>query len=165
MTHQSHEDVHPDAQEEFRLYEALLVSRVIEERMLILLRQNQVSKWFSGIGQEAVSVGAVSALNADDYVLPMHRNLGVFTTRNVDRLRLFRQLLGRQDGFTEGRDRSFHFMDMEHHIVGMISHLGAMLPVACGLALAAQLSESKQVALAFLVMVRVARVTFMRRVI
>ena len=131
------------------LHRALVLPRMIEERMLILLRQGHLSKWFSGIGQEAVSVGVTSALRPDDYILPMHRNLGVFTTRGVDLNRLYRQLLGREGGFTRGRDRSFHFADLDRNIVGMISHLGAMLPVACGLGLAAQLSESKQVALAF----------------
>jgi 2-oxoisovalerate dehydrogenase E1 component len=138
-----------DAQERRALYGSLIMPRVIEERMLILLRQGVLSKWFSGIGQEAVSVGATWALKDDDYILPMHRNLGVFTTRKMDFDRLFLQLLGREGGFTDGRDRSFHFGDLKSHIVGMISHLGAMLPVACGLGLAAQLSGSQQVALAF----------------
>ena len=103
--------------------------------MLNLLRRGQLSKWFSGIGQEAVSVGAVAALRPDDWVLPMHRNLGVFTGRELELPRLLRQVLGRADGYTAGRDRSFHFGAPEHHVVGMISHLGAMLPVADGLAL------------------------------
>ena len=107
--------------------------------MLVLLRQGRLSKWFSGIGQEAIATGVVTALEPDDYVLPMHRNLGVFTGRDLDLPRLFRQLLGREGGFTKGRDRTFHFGTLEKGIVGMISHLGAMLPVACGLALAAQL--------------------------
>lgn len=130
------------------LYRALALPRVIEERMLVLLRQGKLSKWFSGIGQEAVSVGAVSALRGDDWLLPMHRNLGVFTTRGLPLDRLLRQLFGRAGGYTEGRDRSFHFGALEHHLVGMISHLGAMWPVACGLALAEQLAGSDRVALA-----------------
>jgi 2-oxoisovalerate dehydrogenase E1 component len=131
------------------LYGALLLPRVIEEKMLVLLRQGKLSKWFSGIGQEAVAVGLVTALRPDDYILPLHRNLGVFTGRGLDLVRLFRQLLGRDGGFTKGRDRTFHFGALEHHIVGMISHLGAMLPVADGLALAAQLEGTTQVAAAF----------------
>jgi 2-oxoisovalerate dehydrogenase E1 component len=131
------------------LYRQLLLPRVIEEKMLNLLRRGQLSKWFSGIGQEAVSVGAVSALRADDWVLPMHRNLGVFTGRDLDLPRLLRQVLGRADGYTAGRDRSFHFGARDHHVVGMISHLGAMLPVADGLALAAQLRGEDRVALSF----------------
>jgi 2-oxoisovalerate dehydrogenase E1 component len=131
------------------LYRALLRPRVIEERMLLLVRQGKLSKWFSGIGQEAIAVGVASALRPDDWVLPMHRNLGVFTTRGVELLTLFRQLLGRDGGFTKGRDRSFHFGHMERRIVGMISHLGAMLPVADGLALAAQLDGAKRVVAAF----------------
>lgn len=131
------------------LFRALLYPRVIEERMLLLLRQGGLSKWFGGIGQEAVSVGTVWALEERDYVLPMHRNLGVFTTRGVDLDRLYRQLLGRDGGFTQGRDRSFHFGSLADHIVGMISHLGAMLPVACGLALAARLEGDDRVAVAF----------------
>jgi 2-oxoisovalerate dehydrogenase E1 component len=131
------------------LHRALLLPRVVEERMLLLLRQGKLSKWFSGIGQEAVAVGAAWALSADDYILPMHRNLGVFTGRDMPLEKLFRQLLGRDGGLTSGRDRSFHFGDLSHHIVGMISHLGAMLPVACGLGLAAQLDETRQIALAF----------------
>lgn len=137
---------HPDPAELQRL---LLRPRVIEEKMLVLLRQGRLTKWFSGIGQEAVSVGVTSALRDDDWVLPMHRNLGVFTTRGVPPDRLLRQLLGRAGGFTSGRDRSFHFGSKAHHIVGMISHLGAMLPVACGLGLAAQLDGAGRVAVAF----------------
>ncbi len=136
--------------EYIELYKALLLPRVVEERMLILLRQGRLSKWFSGIGQEAVSVGATWALNDDDFILPLHRNLGVFTTRKIDLSRLFKQLLGRQGGFTKGRDRSFHFGYQSRSIIGMISHLGAMCPVACGLGLACQLDESKRVVLVFL---------------
>jgi 2-oxoisovalerate dehydrogenase E1 component len=131
------------------LYRDLLRPRVIEERMLLLVRQGKLSKWFSGIGQEAIAVGVTSALQIDDWVLPMHRNLGVFTTRGVDLLSLFRQLLGREGGFTKGRDRTFHFGYLEKRIVGMISHLGAMLPVADGLALAAQLGGTGRVVAAF----------------
>jgi 2-oxoisovalerate dehydrogenase E1 component len=128
-----------------RLHGALLLPRMIEEKMLILLRQGKLSKWFSGIGQEAIATGVVSALQPGDYVLPMHRNLGVFTGRDLDLPRLFRQLLGKEGGYTKGRDRTFHFGCLEKGIVGMISHLGAMLPVACGLALAAQLKGEKRV--------------------
>jgi 2-oxoisovalerate dehydrogenase E1 component len=128
------------------LYRALLLPRVIEDKMLALLRRGQLSKWFSGIGQEAVSVGLVAALRADDWILPAHRNLGVFTGRGLDLEVLFRQLLGREGPITGGRDRTFHFGDLEHHLVGMISHLGAMLPVATGLALAACLRGEDRVA-------------------
>lgn len=131
------------------LYRALLLPRLVEEKMLKLLRQGRLSKWFSGIGQEAIAVGVVRALRPDDYVLPMHRNLGVFTTRGVDLRTLFRQLLLREGGFTKGRDRTFHFGTLEHRIVGMISHLGAMLPVAAGLALAATLRRESWVVAAF----------------
>ncbi len=131
------------------LYKHLKLPRMIEERMLSLLRQGKLSKWFSGIGQEAISVGTVSALNDDDYLFPMHRNLGVFTTRGVELKQLFRQLMGKDGGFTRGRDRSFHFGIPEHHIIGMISHLGAMLPVANGVGLAHQLKGEKRVAVAF----------------
>jgi 2-oxoisovalerate dehydrogenase E1 component len=123
---------------------------VIEEKMLVLLRQGRLSKWFSGIGQEAIGAGVVHALEPADYVLPMHRNLGVFTGRELELPRLFRQLLGREGGFTRGRDRTFHFGALEAGIVGMISHLGAMLPVACGLALGAQLGGERRVAAAFI---------------
>jgi len=132
------------------MHRTILLPRLIEEKMLILLRQGKLSKWFSGIGQEAIAAGVVSALKRDDYILPMHRNLGVFTGRGVDLLTLFRQLLGRDEGFTRGRDRTFHFGTLEHHIVGMISHLGAMLPVADGLALAAQLKGTTQVVATFI---------------
>ena len=131
------------------LHRALLLPRLIEEKMLLLLRQGKLSKWFSGIGQEAIAVGVTTALENDDWVLPMHRNLGVFTTRGLELGRLFRQLLGKDGGVTKGRDRTFHFGDLEHHIVGMISHLGAMLPVADGLALAAQLRGERRVAVTF----------------
>src|SRR5882762_3679676 len=132
-----------------RLYRALLLPRLIEEKALLLLRQGRLSKWFSGMGQEAIAVGVTFALEADDWILPMHRNLGVFTTRGVDLGRLFRQLFGKDGGFTKGRDRTFHFGLREKRIVGMISHLGAMLPVADGLALAAQLRGEKRVAAVF----------------
>jgi 2-oxoisovalerate dehydrogenase E1 component len=131
------------------LYRALLVPRLVEEKMLRLLRQGRLSKWFSGIGQEAIAVGVVAALEERDVVLPLHRNLGVFTTRGVDLDRLLRQLLGREGGFTAGRDRSFHFGTLEHGIVGMISHLGAMLPVADGLALAGRLRDTDRVVAVF----------------
>ncbi len=132
-----------------QLHRSILLPRMIEEKMLVLLRQGKLSKWFSGIGQEAIATGVVSALEPDDYILPMHRNLGVFTGRDLDLPRLLRQLLGKEGGFTKGRDRTFHFGHLEKGIVGMISHLGAMLPVACGLALAAQLKGEKRVAAAF----------------
>jgi len=131
------------------LYTALLKPRLIEEKMLILLRQGKISKWFSGIGQEAISVGATEALESDEYILTMHRNLGVFTSRNVPLYRLFSQWQGKTAGYTQGRDRSFHFGTNEHHIVGMISHLGAQLAVGNGIALANKLKKSKKVALAF----------------
>jgi 2-oxoisovalerate dehydrogenase E1 component len=128
------------------LYRALLLPRAIEDKMLALLRRGQLSKWFSGIGQEAVSVGLVAALREDDWILPAHRNLGVFTGRGFDLDVLFRQLLGREGPLTGGRDRTFHFGQLDHHIVGMISHLGAMAPVATGLALAARLRGEDRVA-------------------
>lgn len=130
-------------------YRKLLMPRLIEERMLKLLRQNKISKWFSGIGQEAIAVGSVLATHPGDYFLPMHRNLGVFTTRNVPLYPLFCQLLGRADSFTGGRDRSFHFGSPEHKIFGMISHLAATMPVADGIALAQKLKGTKQVAVSF----------------
>jgi 2-oxoisovalerate dehydrogenase E1 component len=132
-----------------RLYRALLLPRLIEEKALLLLRQGRLSKWFSGMGQEAIAVGVTFALEADDWILPMHRNLGVFTTRGVDLGRLFRQLFGKDGGFTKGRDRTFHFGLLEKRIVGMISHLGATVPVADGLALAAQLRGERRVAATF----------------
>lgn len=131
------------------IYKRLLFPRMIEEKMLILLRQGRISKWFSGIGQEAISVGATMALNLDEKIYPMHRNLGVFTTRDVPLLRLFTQWQGKASGFTKGRDRSFHFGTNEYNIVGMISHLGPQLSLASGSALAYKLSKEKRVALAF----------------
>ncbi|MGH9119770.1 MAG: alpha-ketoacid dehydrogenase subunit alpha/beta [Acidimicrobiales bacterium] len=132
------------------LYGELLLPRLIEEKMLRLLRQGRLSKWFSGIGQEAIAVGVAWALQPDDWILPMHRNLGVWTTRGVDLDRLFRQLLARDGGFTKGRDRTFHFGTPSNRVVGMISHLGAMQPVADGLALAATLRGERRVAATFL---------------
>jgi 2-oxoisovalerate dehydrogenase E1 component len=138
-----------DADRMRRLYRALLLPRLIEEKALLLLRQGRLSKWFSGMGQEAIAVGVAFALESDDWILPMHRNLGVFTTRGVDLGRLFRQLFGKDGGFTKGRDRTFHFGLLEKRIVGMISHLGATVPVADGLALAAQLRGERRVAATF----------------
>jgi len=133
-------------QELLELYWALLKPRMIEEKMLILLRQGKISKWFSGIGQEAISVGATLAMNPEEFVLPMHRNLGVFAARQVPLKRLFAQFQGKKSGFTKGRDRSFHFGSKDYGIVGMISHLGSQLGVADGIALANLL---KQLTLAF----------------
>ncbi len=124
------------------IYKRLVLPRLIEEKMLILLRQGKISKWFSGMGQEAISVGSAYAMNRDEYMLPMHRNLGVFTTRDVPLERLFAQFQGKASGFTKGRDRSFHFGSNEHHIVGMISHLGPQLGVADGIALANKLTSN-----------------------
>ncbi|MFN3908353.1 MAG: thiamine pyrophosphate-dependent enzyme [Flavobacterium sp.] len=132
-----------------QLYQQILKPRLIEEKMLILLRQGKVSKWFSGIGQEAISVGLTSALDKDEYILPMHRNLGVFTTREIPLYRLFSQWQGKANGFTKGRDRSFHFGTQEYKIIGMISHLGPQLGVADGIALAHQLRGEKKVTAVF----------------
>jgi 2-oxoisovalerate dehydrogenase E1 component len=132
-----------------QLYKNMLKPRLIEEKMLILLRQGKVSKWFSGIGQEAISVGVTMALQPEEYILPMHRNLGVFTTREIPLSRLFSQWQGKANGFTKGRDRSFHFGTQEFHIVGMISHLGPQLGVADGIALASKLQNKNQVTAVF----------------
>ncbi len=138
------------SQEELRrLYRDLLFPRLIEEKMLLLLRQGKLSKWFSGIGQEAISAGVAAAIESSDWILPMHRNLGIFTGRGLDLVKLMRQLMGKDGGFSKGRERSFHFGTLEHRIVGMISHLGSMLPVACGLGLASKLRNSRQIAVAF----------------
>ena len=131
------------------LYRNMLKPRLIEEKMLILLRQGKISKWFSGIGQEAISVGITMAMNDDEYILPMHRNLGVFTTRHVPLYRLFGQWQGKASGFTKGRDRSFHFGTQQYKIVGMISHLGPQLGVADGIALATKLKNTNQVTAVF----------------
>jgi len=131
------------------LYEGLLRPRLIEEKMLILLRQGRISKWFSGIGQEAISVGATMALDADELIFTMHRNLGVFTSRNMPLENLFAQWQGKDAGYTKGRDRSFHFGAMEHGIVGMISHLGPQLSLASGVGLSHKLNGEAKVSLAF----------------
>ena len=132
-----------------KLYKSMLLPRLIEEKMLILLRQGKISKWFSGIGQEAIAVGVTSALSADEYILPMHRNLGVFTTRNIPLHRLFSQWQGKANGFTKGRDRSFHFGTQEHHIIGMISHLGPQFGVADGIALGNLLKKNNKICAVF----------------
>ena len=131
------------------LYKRLLKPRLIEEKMLILLRQGKVSKWFSGIGQEAISVGITAALDQDEYILPMHRNLGVFTGRDIPLHRLFSQWQGKKSGFTKGRDRSFHFGTQEFKIIGMISHLGPQMGVADGIALANKLKQNGKVTAVF----------------
>ncbi len=131
------------------IYKSLVTPRLIEEKMLILLRQGKISKWFSGIGQEAISVGAALALKNDEYILPMHRNLGVFTSRDVPMERLFAQFQGKASGFTKGRDRSFHFGTNEYHIVGMISHLGPQLGIADGISLASKLKNENKATLVF----------------
>ncbi|MDR6942107.1 alpha-ketoacid dehydrogenase subunit alpha/beta [Mucilaginibacter pocheonensis] len=130
-------------------YKKLLLPRLVEEKMLILLRQGRIGKWFSGIGQEAIAVGSTLAMQNDEYILPMHRNLGVFTTRDIPLARLMAQWQGKPSGFTKGRDRSFHFGTQEHRIIGMISHLGPQLALADGIALADVLSQQKKSTLVF----------------
>ena len=136
-------------QELLSIYKALVLPRLIEEKMLVLLRQGKISKWFSGIGQEAISVGTTLALEEDEWVMPLHRNLGVFTTRKMPLEKLFKQWQGNKDGYSKGRERSFHFGSKVHHICGMISHLGPQLAIADGVALAYQLRQENKVAVAF----------------
>ena len=131
------------------LYTQLMLPRMIEEKMMSQLRQGKISKWFSGMGQEAISVGAAAALDSEEFILPMHRNLGIFTTRGIPLDRLFSQFQGKANGFTKGRDRSFHFGSAEHHIVGMISHLGPQLGIADGIALAHKLNQAQKATLVF----------------
>ena len=131
------------------IYKELVTPRLIEEKMLILLRQGKISKWFSGIGQEAISVGTTAALKDSDIILPMHRNLGVFTSREIPLHKLFSQWQGKSNGFTKGRDRSFHFGTNDYNIVGMISHLGPQMGVADGIALHNLISKNKKVTAVF----------------
>ena len=131
------------------IYKAILKPRMIEERMLISLRQGKITKWFSGWGQEAISVGTAYAMHQDEVMLPMHRNLGVFTTRGIPLFNLFSQFQGKMNGFTKGRDRSFHFGTMDYNIVGMISHLGPQLAIADGIALGHLLKKNKKATLVF----------------
>ncbi len=131
------------------LYKRLLYPRMIEEKMLVLLRQGKISKWFSGIGQEAIAVGATMALEKDEWIMPLHRNLGVFTTRDMPLSKLFMQWQGNKEGYSKGRERSFHFGSKEHHVCGMISHLGPQLAIADGVALAHKLKKQDKVSLAF----------------
>ena len=138
-----------DDKELIEIFRKLLLPRLVEEKMLIYLRQGKISKWFSGWGQEGISVGCAYAMNEDEYILPMHRNLGVFTTRNVPLPRLFAQFLGKMSCYTKGRDRSFHFGTQEHKLVGMISHLGPQLGIADGIALAAKLRNEQKSTLVF----------------
>ena len=147
MDFEKFEGLNPDKHNE--IFSALIRPRMIEKKMLKLLRQGQISKWFSGIGQEAIAVGATLALEQDEYIFPLHRNLGVFTTRNIPLKKLFEQWKGSSDGFTKGRDRSFHFGTLDYHIIGMISHLGSMLSVADGVSLAHKLDGKQKVSLAF----------------
>ena len=137
------------ADELINLYKNLLFPRMIEEKMLVLLRQGRISKWFSGIGQEAISVGATLALQPDEWIMPLHRNLGVFTSRKMPLQKLFMQWQGSKDGYSKGRERSFHFGSKEHFICGMISHLGPQLAIADGVALAYKLRKQNKISLAF----------------
>ena len=137
------------SEELINLYKNLLLPRLIEEKMLVLLRQGKISKWFSGIGQEAISVGVTMALQPGEWIMPLHRNLGVFTSRNMPLSKLFKQWQGNKDGYSKGRERSFHFGSKEHHICGMISHLGPQLAIANGVSLAHKLSNSNKVSVAF----------------
>lgn len=140
---------HYTNEELVHLYKNLLLPRMIEEKMLVLLRQGKISKWFSGIGQEAIAVGAAMALQADEWIMPLHRNLGVFTSRQMPLHRLFMQWQGNREGYSKGRERSFHFGSKEHHICGMISHLGPQLAIADGVALAHKIRQENKVSLAF----------------
>ncbi|TWW02430.1 thiamine pyrophosphate-dependent enzyme [Chitinophaga pinensis] len=143
------ERAHISDEELLSFYKQLLYPRLVEEKMLLLLRQGKVTKWFSGIGQEAIAVGATLALDMDEWILPLHRNLGVFTTRQMSLQQLFHQWQGSPLGFSKGRERSFHFGSRQHHICGMISHLGPQLSIADGIALAHKLKKENKVALAF----------------
>ncbi|MFM7813592.1 MAG: thiamine pyrophosphate-dependent dehydrogenase E1 component subunit alpha, partial [Flavobacteriales bacterium] len=136
-------------EEYLKLYEAILLPRLIEEKMLSQLRLGKISKWFSSYGQEGISVGVALAMQADEFILPMHRNLGIFTGRNLPLKKLFLQFQGKADGFTKGRDRSFHFGTMEHRVVGMISHLGPQLGIADGIALANKLARNEKATIVF----------------
>lgn len=136
-------------QELIEIYKAIMKPRLIEEKMLILLRQGKITKWFSGWGQEGISVGATLAMKQEEFILPMHRNLGVFTTRGIPLSRLFAQFQGKMSGFTKGRDRSFHFGAKDYNIVGMISHLGPQLGIADGIALANKLKKNEQATIVF----------------
>ncbi len=147
MSADRHATIDIDLREAF---EAVLLPRMIEEKMLRMIRQGRISKWFSGYGQEAIAVGVTLALRDDDYILPMHRNLGVWTTRGVPLRRLFAQLLGRDRGYTKGRDRTFHFGIQAKRLVGMISHIGAMIPVACGIGVASNYRRGGYVAACFI---------------
>src|SRR3954463_579350 len=131
------------------IYSELVRPRMIEEKMLVLLRQGKISKWFSGIGQEAIAVGATLAMRQDEWIMPLHRNLGVFTSRNMPLHKLFMQWQGNKSGYSKGRERSFHFGSREHFICGMISHLGPQLAIADGVALAHKLKKENKVSLAF----------------
>lgn len=131
------------------IYKKLVFPRLIEEKMLILLRQGKITKWFSGWGQEGISVGCAYAMDENEFILPMHRNLGIFTTRNIPLNRLFSQFQGKENGFTKGRDRSFHFGTKEHKLVGMISHLGPQLGIADGIALASKVKKEQKTTLVF----------------
>ncbi|HEX3024659.1 MAG TPA: dehydrogenase E1 component subunit alpha/beta [Chitinophagaceae bacterium] len=136
-------------EELINIYKNLLLPRMIEEKMLVLLRQGKISKWFSGIGQEAIAVGSTLALEEDEWIMPMHRNLGVFTSRKMPLHKLFMQWQGNKEGYSKGRERSFHFGSKEHHICGMISHLGPQLAIADGVALAYKLRRENKVSLAY----------------
>ncbi|MCX6195631.1 MAG: thiamine pyrophosphate-dependent dehydrogenase E1 component subunit alpha, partial [Flavobacteriia bacterium] len=138
-----------DDSELLKIYKNLLLPRLIEEKMLILLRQGKITKWFSGWGQEGISVGCSYAMEKEEYILPMHRNLGVFTTREIPLNRLFSQFQGKLSGFTKGRDRSFHFGTQEYKLVGMISHLGPQLGIADGIALSNKIKKNKKSTLVF----------------
>src|SRR5216117_626559 len=136
-------------EELINFYKTLLLPRIIEEKMLLLLRQGKISKCFSGIGQEAIAVGATLAMQKDEWIMPLHRNLGVFTTRNMPLSKLFMQWQGSQEGYSKGRERSFHFGNKQHHICGMISYLGPQLAIADGVALAYKLRKEHKISLAF----------------
>ena len=145
------------------LYKALIFPRLVEEKMLLLLRQGKITKWFSGIGQEAIAVGVTKALAPDEWIFPMHRNLGVFTARDMPFERLFAQWQGKASGYTKGRERSFHFGSKEHAICGMISHMAANLSVADGVALANSINQKEKATLAFCGMELPVRAIFMRQ--
>jgi TPP-dependent pyruvate/acetoin dehydrogenase alpha subunit len=133
------------------MYRAMVQMREFEDAILHIYTQGKfVGGAYSGNGNEATAVASAYALGDGDYIFPMHRDLAAHFVRGQSVATMMKQYLARAGGLTEGRDGTGHYTDPKLRIYGNISHLGAMLPVACGIALACKIKKEPNVAMTYI---------------